>query len=321
MARTKKDRIKDFSIRRGIPAAFKAMRKRIRRRKANQALKTGEVASPHMLVASDGTTMEPAKAFKYWRTGGKNFNFELLYSNTAKNAADRMGWGEEKMMEAVNAHRDRFPGFWQWKGEVANFVSEWGYVQLFDGHRRVRYEATGAFSGAMGMKWRVFNSQEVSWFGSQMVRRVAGRARNQAVNSLIQGGCAALAKRATLRIKQKLAEHAWGHRQARFMFAVHDELVFSIHRSLVSEFIALARSVMRDFSDIYTRVVLDCSPSVGLTFEPWDAKKARLGQIELYEMPGDICAFKEFEGDRIPEDRYGEVVDWLFAEQSALNAS
>jgi hypothetical protein len=42
MSRTKKDRIKEFSPRRGIPATFKAMRKRIRRRKANQALKTGE---------------------------------------------------------------------------------------------------------------------------------------------------------------------------------------------------------------------------------------------------------------------------------------
>jgi len=42
VSRTAKDRDKTFSIRKGIPSAFKAMRKRIRRRKAKQALIDGK---------------------------------------------------------------------------------------------------------------------------------------------------------------------------------------------------------------------------------------------------------------------------------------
>jgi hypothetical protein len=42
VSRTAKDRDKTFSIRKGIPSAFKAMRRRIRRRKSKQALIEGK---------------------------------------------------------------------------------------------------------------------------------------------------------------------------------------------------------------------------------------------------------------------------------------
>jgi len=59
---------------------------------------------------------------------------------------------------------------------------------------------------------------------------------------------------------------------------------------------------------------VDCTASVGLTFEPWHEKKARLGQIELDEAPALEFLPETTHGGRMNDDQILETVDWLYKE-------
>jgi hypothetical protein len=133
---------------------------------------------------------------------------------------------------------------------------------------------------------------------------------------MIQGTCATIAKRSVLRAVELFKKMGWTNREARFMIPIHDELVFSVHRKLVAEFITLVRGIMIDHPDIFKNCKLDASPSVGLTFEPF-GKKAPFGQIELFEMP-DIGIGKV--DTRANDNEIGQVVDYLFDKRKALAA-
>src|SRR3546814_11795759 len=75
------------------------------------------------------------------------------------------------------------------------------------------------------------------------IRRIQSRARNQAVNAMIQGSCATLAKQSILNLIPML-EAAGIADKVRFMMPIHDELVFSVHRDVVMIFIPLLRKAM-----------------------------------------------------------------------------
>ena len=129
------------------------------------------------------------------------------------------------------------------------------------------------------------------------------------MNALVQGTNATCAKRSAVRIVQKIKEQGL---KARFMCAIHDELVFSVHRSQVVELITLAKEVMRNHPDIFETLKLDCTASVGRTFEPWDPKKAPLGQIELDEIQPGILDLAD--GSQVSNDNIKRIVDeYLFA--------
>jgi hypothetical protein len=132
---------------------------------------------------------------------------------------------------------------------------------------------------------------------------------------MIQGTCATLLKRSIQRIRKACTDRGWGADKVRFMLPIHDEVVFSVKRELVTDFIVLARSILRDHPDLFTKTVLDCSPSVGFTLSPWHKDKARLGQIELNEAPAIDCVPTELVGKVLPQEMWAPVVDWLFAER------
>lgn len=283
-------------------------------------LKKGDPnVSSHLLVNPKGEKMEPDKAYKFWRTElGKGSSFENLYSPNLRNVGEKLGWSNEKTNEITELYHARFAGYEQWKLETQAQMAMQGFVELpCDHHRRVRYEALPAWVQAFKAKWARFDSAEVNWFIDKAANRISRRAARQGVNFLIQSACATLMKRSILRARKRMAEIGWTKRDARFMFAVHDELVFSVHRSRVRDFILLARETMlTNHEDIIRTLKIDCSPSVGLTFEPWHKEKARLGQIELYEAPEIDVVPKELIGGRLPEGHWDAVVDWLFAERA-----
>jgi hypothetical protein len=102
------------------------------------------------------------------------------------------------------------------------------------------------------------------------------------------------------------------------MMPIHDELLFSVHRSIAVEAIKLIRDTMIDHPDMFTKCKLDASPSVGLTFEPYSAKKGILmGQVELFELP-EAVGVGNVNG-RATDDQVRGVVDYLF-EQRKLAA-
>ena len=272
--------------------------------------------NPKILITPDGKPLSPSKAKKYWRTEvGKGANFNYFYSGALSTVGDKLGWAPEQMWAATERYRDTFPEAEQWRVDTIKRLQRDGYLTLPDGHRRVRFEATGEWAQFMQSQ---FDQREallklphrgLSTFGREVVKSIQTRANNQGVNALVQGTNATCAKRSAVRIVQKIKEQGL---KARFMCAIHDELVFSVHRSQVVELITLAKEVMRNHPDIFETLKLDCTASVGRTFEPWDPKKAPLGQIELDEIQPGILDLAD--GSQVSNDNIKRIVDeYLFA--------
>lgn len=298
-------------------AAFKALRNFEKREAYEEHY--GILANTNRLFTDlKGQPLGGNKAYKYWRTEvGKGANFNYWYSGFLGTIGERMGWAIDKTGEATERYRNRFHVAEQWRVDLIREGQREGFITLPDGHRRTRFEATPLWANYFLDKFQVPLSNQPTddllrrynalW--AYIARKIQGRANNQLVNSMIQGSCATIAKRSVLRIIDAMRAKGWGDREARFMVPIHDELVFSVHRELVVEFIALARDIMIDHPDIFKLCQLDASPSVGLTFEPWDAKKAPMGQIELFEMP-DIGVGRV--NTRATDDETHGAVEYLF---------
>jgi DNA polymerase I-like protein with 3'-5' exonuclease and polymerase domains len=217
------------------------------------------------------------------------------------------------MWEAVDRYRQRFAIAEKWRVGVGDEVVERGFITLPDGHRRVRAEATSAWATTMLRKFADISSQgSMMAYADLAIRRIQGRARNQAVNAMIQGTCAALAKRSILRLRQLVDEADIADR-VRFMIPIHDELVFSVHQSVVTTFIPLLRQAMCEHPEIVKSLPLNCSVAVGRTFRPFDKTNPAFSQIELDEVLGSIDGVigPEWEGKKLPDDKVAEVIDFI----------
>ena len=150
-------------------------------------------------------------------------------------------------------------------------------------------------------------TKALTTFGGLIVKSIQSRANNQGINALVQGTNAFVAKRSILRIIERATKEGL---RFRFMMPIHDELVWSVHRDDAIAFITIAKEVMTHHEDIFQNLKLDCTASVGRTFEPWDAKKAPLGQIELDELQADMHGFKG--GAKLDDAGIKTIVEGLF---------
>jgi len=263
-----------------------------------------------------GELMDPSKAQKYWRTEvGKGGNFNYWYSGWLTTVGDRMGWSWQKMAAATENYRSRFSVAEDWRVGVINQGKLHGWVELPDGHRRFRYEAMPEWRDIFMQKWG--DIPELYNPINEVARRIQVRAGNQMVNAMVQGTNAFVLKRSIIRLLARLKAMGWSSREARFMMPIHDEIVFSVHRSLINEFIREARQVMMSHDDIFPTLKLDATPSVGLTFEPWSSKSATIGQVELFEAPAfDFLPETSWNG-RLNDNEVDEVVNHLFRARAA----
>lgn len=229
-----------------------------------------------------GEELPIEKAYSYWRTEiGKGANFNYWYSGFLGTIGERMGWSLDKTDVATNRYRERFMVAEQWRRSVIEDVKDRGYVTLPDHHRRYRFEATQQWFDTFTQKFVIEGMDDYNNVIRYIASKIQKRSFNQAVNSMIQGSCATLAKRSAYRIVKRIKEDGF---DARFIIPIHDELVFSVHKDQVVSFIKMARHEMTNHPDLYKHVALDASASVGLTFEPWSTKTP-IGQIELMELP------------------------------------
>ena len=250
------------------------------------------------------------------RDWGKVPNFGYWYSGALGQAAKVANWGSDVMWEKTEKYRARFPVAEAWRVGVIQRTRETGIVHLPDGHTRIRYESTYDWANQMRAKFSRYG-EIVTKFGELVIKKIQTRSGNQAVNALIQGTCATLAKRSILRIREGIKNLDL---DARFMFPVHDELVFSVHKYDLIPFIKLLRSVMCNHPDIVTTLKLDCAVAIGFNYLGWDEKTNPVGQIELDECSKLPIFDKEKWGSKLPEEDYGKVVDYLFKTREELRA-
>ena len=266
------------------------------------------------LINSKGEQLEPAKFYKWARTEiGKKANFNYWYSGSLATVQEALEWSDEEMWDKVEAFRNRFPVAEEWRLNTINEVVQNGYLDLPDGHRRYRFEATDMWAQIMRDKFLSMSDTDgMRNFLKKFIKLVQTRAKNQAVNSKIQGTAAALAKRAMWNL-QKEIEKRWTPDQVRIMFPVHDEIVASVRKDLVLEYNQLVKKVMCSQDWLFKTCLLNASVSMGRTFEPFDQKKAPLGQVELDEAPDVEWLPKEVWGKKLDDEGIRKVLEYQFS--------
>lgn len=268
---------------------------------------------PRLITNLKGELMSSGAAVvKYWRAEiGKGANFNYWYSGALGTVAERMGWDQDQMWAATERYRERFAVAEQWRQDTIARAQRDGYIELPDGHRRVKFECTANWSEIMWTLWGAYNNEAINTFAREVIRALKTRANNQIVNSLIQGSCATLAKRSIVRINERIKREGW---RARFMLAIHDELLYSVHRAEALEFAKVVNEEMVNHPEIVKTLPLHSTAAIGLTFEPF-SKSAPIGQIELDEAPAVDWLPKERWGKSLTDEERQVVLDYLFDRQ------
>jgi DNA polymerase I-like protein with 3'-5' exonuclease and polymerase domains len=247
--------------------------------------------------------MEPKKFFKLTRGTpvGKGANFNYWYSGALGTVGENLGWTEEEMWAGTERYRERFWKAEEWRVGVCDEITKNGFVTLPDGHRRQRFEATSEWWLAMQRKFAQINaSPTMGNFAELFMKATQTRARNQAVNAMIQGSCAGMAKQAIIKIRETADPRFY-----RFMMPIHDELVFSVHKDYVLEFIVLMKAAMNHQPTFVKNLPLHCTVAVGKTFGVKD-------QIELDEAePIEGVIPESYAGKPLPENIVQEVVNYV----------
>lgn len=268
--------------------------------------------NPRLATNLKGELMENgSKAVSYWRTEvGKGSNFNYWYSGALATVGQRMGWSSDMMWEATDKYRTRFAVAEAWRvAEINNAVIH-GYTALPDGHRRYKFEVTQFWREIMAEKFRSYHDQAILNFGNEVIKAVHSRAKNQIINSKIQGTCATLVKRSIPRTNDRIRKEKL---KARFMIPIHDELLYCVHRKDAMQFIPMMREVMCDHPDIIKTLPIHATTSIGRTFEPFDPKKAPLGQIELDEAPG-VDWLPDRAGQVLTDAERQLVIDYFYSQ-------
>lgn len=304
-----------------------------------EELKRGRNPMGRELTDFNGKEMEPRKWVGLMRTEvGKGANFNYWYSGALSTIAEKLGWDGPTHWAAVDRYRERFSVAEQWRLDtIAEGISK-GFVTLPDGHTRVRLEATEAWYLMMVRKFGEVSADiAMNRFANLALPKIQTRAKNQFVNSVIQGSCATLAKRSILNIRRNVETdgvrfiNQFSDAQkrtamsmvrarrsnqglARFMMPIHDELLFSVHRDYVPDFVPILRDGMCNHPDVVRNLPLSCSVAMGRTFKPFDKANPAFSQIELDECsPIEGVIGEEFDGKVLPADQIPALIDWMMA--------
>lgn len=287
--------------------------------------KFGRNPNNRPLVDFSGRTLTP-KDFHKWARGtpiGKGINFGYWYSGAVSTVAENLGLSDVQHWDLVDKYRSRFPVAEAWRIGVQDEAARQGYIILPDGHRRVRFELTNDFRPALINKFAdITANPAMIRYAEVAAKRIMSRGKNQVVNSMIQGTCATLAKRSLLNLKKLLsaAGITFGYQgdgtlaEVRLMMPIHDELVFSVKKRVLLQFIPLLRQAMAEHPDIVKDLPLNCTVAIGRTFRPFDKENPHMSQIELDEaqvIPGIVE--KDLEGSKLSDDKVAELLDWMFS--------
>jgi DNA polymerase I-like protein with 3'-5' exonuclease and polymerase domains len=264
---------------------------------------------------STGSLVTPDEFFKQARTKvGKGSNFNYWYSSSLSTVGGVLGWSDDEMWQAVDQYRTRFAVAEEWRVGLQAIGSEQGFVQLPDGHRYVRHEATDWWATEMRRKFaELSTSPAMINFGDLCIRRLQSRSRNQIVNAYIQGSCSTIAKRSIIRCIE-LCKEAGISNRVRFMMPVHDELVYSVHKDVVMIFIPLLRKAMTEHPEIFKRLPLDCTVSIGRTFKPYDGTVFSQWELDEANPKGNNIIPVDFQGKKLPDELVAEVVAYMMKE-------
>ncbi|MGR5195546.1 DNA polymerase I [Vibrio rotiferianus] len=165
------------------------------------------------------------------RRRAKAVNFGLIYGMSAFGLAKQLGIPRGEAQAYMDKYFERYPGVMQYMEDTRSAASAQGYVETIFG-RRLHLPEIQSRNG--------------------MRRKAAERA---AINAPMQGTAADIIKKAMLLVDQWIQEE--GNGRVKLLMQVHDELVFEVEETSLSEIESKVQNLMESAADLKVPLVAD----------------------------------------------------------------
>ncbi|EPB6518758.1 DNA polymerase I [Vibrio parahaemolyticus] len=165
------------------------------------------------------------------RRRAKAVNFGLIYGMSAFGLAKQLGIPRGEAQAYMDKYFERYPGVMQYMEDTRSAAADKGYVETIFG-RRLHLPEIKSRNG--------------------MRRKAAERA---AINAPMQGTAADIIKKAMLLVDQWIQEE--GNGRVKFLMQVHDELVFEVEESSLSEIESKVQKLMESAAELKVPLVAE----------------------------------------------------------------
>ncbi|EOD9422385.1 DNA polymerase I [Vibrio campbellii] len=165
------------------------------------------------------------------RRRAKAVNFGLIYGMSAFGLAKQLGIPRGEAQAYMDKYFERYPGVMQYMEDTRSAASEQGFVETIFG-RRLHLPEIQSRNG--------------------MRRKAAERA---AINAPMQGTAADIIKKAMLLVDQWIQEE--GNGRVKLLMQVHDELVFEVEESSLSEIESKVQNLMESAAELKVPLVAE----------------------------------------------------------------
>ncbi|OEA22183.1 DNA polymerase I [Vibrio parahaemolyticus] len=165
------------------------------------------------------------------RRRAKAVNFGLIYGMSAFGLAKQLGIPRGEAQAYMNKYFERYPGVMQYMEDTRSAAADKGYVETIFG-RRLHLPEIKSRNG--------------------MRRKAAERA---AINAPMQGTAADIIKKAMLLVDQWIQEE--GNGRVKLLMQVHDELVFEVEESSLSEIESKVQKLMESAAELKVPLVAE----------------------------------------------------------------
>ncbi|HBH7872380.1 TPA: DNA polymerase I [Vibrio parahaemolyticus] len=165
------------------------------------------------------------------RRRAKAVNFGLIYGMSAFGLAKQLGIPRGEAQAYMDKYFERYPGVMQYMEDTRGAAADKGYVETIFG-RRLHLPEIKSRNG--------------------MRRKAAERA---AINAPMQGTAADIIKKAMLLVDQWIQEE--GNGRVKLLMQVHDELVFEVEESSLSEIESKVQKLMESAAELKVPLVAE----------------------------------------------------------------
>jgi DNA polymerase-1 len=165
------------------------------------------------------------------RRRAKAVNFGLIYGMSAFGLAKQLGIPRGEAQAYMDKYFERYPGVMQYMEDTRSTASAQGYVETIFG-RRLHLPEIQSRNG--------------------MRRKAAERA---AINAPMQGTAADIIKKAMLLVDEWIQQE--GNGRVKLLMQVHDELVFEVEESSLSEIENKVQNLMESAAELKVPIVAE----------------------------------------------------------------
>ncbi|MDV6253225.1 DNA polymerase I [Vibrio sp. EA2] len=165
------------------------------------------------------------------RRRAKAVNFGLIYGMSAFGLAKQLGIPRGEAQTYMDTYFERYPGVMQYMEDTRSTAADQGYVETIFG-RRLHLPEIKSRNG--------------------MRRKAAERA---AINAPMQGTAADIIKKAMLLVDQWIQSE--GNGRVKLLMQVHDELIFEVEESSLSEIESKVQKLMESAAELKVPLVAE----------------------------------------------------------------